>query len=129
MILFETLNQPYIFMWLILSGFLCGILFDIAYIISFLCNNNKIAKNILQAVATVLCFFVLFIINLKINYGQIRIYVFAVFFICLFIERITLGKIIAKTRDWCYNVFKKFTKLLIKGLTKVKRNGKQKQKT
>ena len=120
MILFETLNQPHIMFWLALGGFVSGFVFDICYLIAFLCNNNKITKNILQCIATVICFLVLFLINLKTNFGQFRVYIFVVFFLSLFLQRITLGKIIAKTQNICYNTFKKFTKALTKVLDKWK---------
>ena len=125
MILFETLNQPYILILLIIFGFLSGFLFDFAYIISFLCNENKIVKNIFQFFAVFFSFFILFLLNLNINYGQFRVYIFVVFFFFLFIQRITVGKLIAKTKIWCYNTFKKLTKLILK----VEENGQRKNKS
>ena len=124
MILFETLNEPKIFLYLIIFGFFSGFFFDICYLITFLCNKNKIVKGILQTFATICCFFILFLINLKLNYGVFRIYIFIVFFLSVFVERITLGKLIAKTQNWCYNVFRKFV-----NFTKEKLNGKRKEKT
>lgn len=115
MILFETLSQPYILLCLIVFGILSGFIFDICNIISFLCNNNKIVKNITQCLGTILCFFVLFIVNLKTNYGQFRLYIFLIYFLFVFIERITIGKLIAKTNIWCYTTFKKITNKLTKG--------------
>ena len=123
MIIFETLNEPKIFLFLIIFGFLCGFLFDICYLITFLCNENKIVKNILQFFATIICFFIVFLINLKLNYGVFRAYIFISFFFAIFLERITLGKLFAKTRNWCYTHFKKLV-----NLTKEKINGKRKEK-
>lgn len=123
-ILFETLAQIKILLYLIIFGFLSGILFDICYLISFLCNDNKIVKSILQFVTTTLCFLVLFVINNKLNYGIFRIYIFIIFFAFLFLERVTLGKIFAKTRNWCYTTFVKIVKS-----AKEKFNGKRKEKT
>lgn len=123
MIIFETLNEPKIFLFLIIFGFLCGFLFDICYLITFLCNENKIVKNILQFFATIICFFIVFLINLKLNYGVFRAYIFISFFFAIFLERITLGKLFAKTRNWCYTHFKKLI-----NLTKEKINGKRKEK-
>ncbi len=123
MILFETLSQPYILVWLIFSGFCSGFLFDITNTITFLCNNNKVVKNIFQALATISSFLILFFVNLNTNYGQFRIYVLVVFLLFLFLQRLTLGKLIAKTNVWCYTNFRKLTNLL----TKVKLNGKQKK--
>ena len=124
MILFETLAQIKILLYLITFGFLSGMLFDICYLVSFLCNNNKTVKSILQFVTTVVCFFVLFLINNKLNYGIFRVYIFVVFFLFLFLERITLGKIFAKTQNWCYTTFVKLVKF-----AKEKINGKRKEKT
>ena len=94
MILFETLSQPYIILVVIMSGFLSGLFFDISYIISFLCNDNKIVKNILEFISVV----------------------------CVFV--FTLGKLIAKTRNWCYHIFRKFSQRMLK-ICKRKRNSKQ----
>ena len=123
MIIFETLNEPKIFLFLIIFGFLCGFLFDICYLITFLCNENKIVTNILQFLATIICFFIVFLINLKLNYGVFRAYILISFFFAIFLERITLGKLFAKTRNWCYTHFKKLV-----NLTKEKINGKRKEK-
>lgn len=122
MILYETLNQPTILLYLIIFGFLSGLFFDFANIISFLCNKNKVITNILLFFSTIFSFFTLFVLNSKINYGQFRFYIFAIFFLFLFIERITLGKCIAKTQTWCYNTFEKFIKAL------KQKNGKRKNK-
>lgn len=129
MILFETLNQPYILVWLIFSGFLCGLFFDFSQTITFLCNNNKVVKIVFDAFATLSSFFVLFFVNLNLNYGQFRVYVVFVFLLFLFLERISVGKLIAKTNSWCYNLFKKFTNYITKEKNiwktkKAKRNSK-----
>ena len=125
MILFETLNQPNILLFLVIFGFLSGFLFDFAYIISFLCNNNKIVENIVQFFAIFFSFLILFFVNLKTNYGQFRVYIFVVFFLFLSIQRITVGKLIAKSKIWCYNTFKKITKTILK----VEENGQRKNKS
>ena len=127
MILFETLNQPYIFVWLIFGGLLGGLFFDFCLLVSFLCNDNKIIKNILLFIATIFSFFILFLINTKLNYGQIRIYPFLVFFTSLFIERFSIGKLFAKINIWCYTNFKKFTNIITKVKLKNKTNGKNKK--
>ena len=118
MILFETLNQPYVLLWLMVGGYLSGLFFDLNYLITFLCNNNKIVKNILDTLSTVASFVMLYFINLSTNYGQFRVYVIAMFVFSLLLERITLGKIIAKTKNACYNAFVKITKKI----TKVKKD-------
>ena len=124
MILFETLSQPIIILYVALSGFLSGLLFDIAYIITFLCNQNKIVKNILEFFATIGSFIILFIVNQIFLYGQFRLYVLLFFIVFLILEQYTLGKLIAKTRNWCYITFRKITQRILK-LCKRKRNSKQ----
>ncbi len=124
MILFETLSQPLILFFVIVSGFLSGLFFDVAYIISFLCNDNKIVKNLLEFFSTVCTFFVLFLINQKFLYGQFRLYVVLFFFLSLIFEQLSLGKLIAKTRNWCYHMFKKFSQRIVK-LCKRRKNSKQ----
>ena len=114
MILFETLNQPTILLYLIVGGFLCGFFFDVVNYISFLCNNNKVVKNIFQFLATVFSGIVLLYINTKTNFGQLRIYVFVVFILFLILERITLGKLIAKSMNVCYTLFRKVINKLFK---------------
>ena len=120
MILFETLSQLYIILWIILCGYGCGLFFDIAYMITFLCNNNKVVKNILEFVAVILSVMVLFLINQALLFGQFRLYVILFFMIFLILEQLTLGKIIAKTRNWCYHIFKKVTQRLQKICKKAK---------
>lgn len=124
MILYETLNQPIILLYLIILGFLSGLFFDFAYIISFLCNKNKLITNILLFFSTLLSFFTLFMLNLKINYGQFRVFIFIVFFLFLFLERISLGKVIAKTQIWCYTTFTK----VVNKIKNIGKNGKRKNK-
>ena len=114
MILFETLSQPYILLWLICAGFCSGILFDFTTTICFLCNNNKIVNLIFNCISTILSFFILFIVNLHVNYGQFRIYIFAVFFLFLLLERVTIGKFVAKALKWCYNSFVRVIGKIIK---------------
>ena len=124
MILFETLSQPYIILFVIMSGFLSGLFFDISYIISFLCNDNKIVRNILEFISVVCAFVVLFIVNQIFLYGQFRLYVLTFFVLSLAVEQFTLGKLIAKTRNWCYHIFGKFSQRMLK-ICKRKRNSKQ----
>ena len=114
MILFETLNQPTILLYLIVGGFLCGLLFDLTNFICFLCNNNKIVKNIFQFFATTLSAIILLLINTKQNFGQLRLYVFVFFILFLILERITLGKLIAKSMNVCYTFFRKVINKLLK---------------
>lgn len=114
MILFETLNQPKIFIALFIAGFLCGFIFDVLHFIHFLCKKNKIVGYALDSIGVVFSFAMLFLTNLNFNYGAFRMYIFLMFFFALLLQRLTLGKLIAKLETVCYNLFIKFTKLFTK---------------
>ena len=124
MILFETLSQPITIIFVMMFGFMSGLFFDVCYLITFLCNNNKIVKNIMEFVAVVCSFCVLFVQSQIFLNGQFRLYVLIFFVLFLMLEQCTLGKFIAKTRNWCYDIFRKFSQRMIK-LCKRKRNSKQ----
>lgn len=109
MILYETSNQGLMLLSLIFYGFLSGIFFDVMGIISFLCNNNKIIRIIGDFIATCLCFIVAFLICQKLNFGEFRLYIPFVFFAFVGIERLTLGKLVAKTYNTCYNLLTKMS--------------------
>lgn len=127
MILFETANQFYIFLSCIFFGFLSGLFFDLAGLICFLCKNNKIIRFFCDFFAVLMCFFVVFLICYKLNYGQFRIYIPLVFGGFCYLQRITLGKLVAKGYLKCYTLFINFSQRIVKLFTKIK-NGKTKEK-
>jgi hypothetical protein len=106
MLLYETLSQPLIFLIVLCAGLGSGLVFDIRNYISFLCAKNKIIDVVLDILSILIVCFVLFLINLKINFGQFRFYIPVAFFIGLIIERYTLGLFVAKICSWCYNKFR-----------------------
>ena len=112
--LYETLSQPYVISILLIAGLLCGIIFDIANLFTYLCNNNKISKQIFLFFATFFTIQFLYFVNLKINFGQFRFYVIFVFFFAFFIQRFLSKKFIAKIIKWCYNKFENFKKRIRK---------------
>lgn len=114
MILFETLNQSKIVLFLLIFGFLSGLIFDFNGLIVFLCNKNKIVKNLLLCLSVCLSSFVLLLINITLNYGQLRFYIFALFIGMVILERLTLGKLVALTYDKCYNLFRKVVSYISK---------------
>jgi hypothetical protein len=61
---------------------------------------------------TSVCLLVLFFINLKVNYGEIRLFPAIIFIVAFYIERITLGKIIAKFYYSCYTIIEKLNSKL-----------------
>ena len=76
MILYETLNQPLIFLIIFCVGFVSGLIFD--------------------AISVALCGVVFFACLLELNYGEFRFYILLGYVLGILIERITLGLIVAK---------------------------------
>ncbi len=112
--LFETLSQPQIFWFLALIGFLSGFIFDISGYIVFLCKKNKIVKIILDFLASLTTFFVFYLAVSKIDFGAVRAYHLLAFLSSFSTQRISLGNIIAKLFDWCYNLFTKIIQKIFK---------------
>ena len=110
--LYETLSQPKLFFIFLILGILGGFVFDVGNYIKFLFNNKKISNTILDIIEISICLFLIFICNLKFNYGLIRLFPILIFTLSFSIERITLGKIIAKFYLSCYNMFNKINKRL-----------------
>lgn len=103
--LFETLSQPQIFLYLTLVGFMSGFVFDVCSYIVFLCNNNKVVKAIAEFFASLTTFLLFYFAVLKVDFGAVRAYHMLAFFSSFSVQRISLGNIIAKFFDWCYNLF------------------------
>lgn len=110
--LFSTSSQALVFISLFASAFLCGIVFDAGDIFVFLCGKNKFARFIIDLILTLFACFVLFIVILKYNYGELRLWCILSFILGFFIERISISKLIAKSEMWCYNKFEKFKKFV-----------------
>lgn len=120
--LYETLSQPKTFVILFLIGFLSGGIFDIFALLNYFFNKSKITRQIFIFLGTVLSFLIFSESNLTFNYGNMRFFPFFTFFGALLIERLSIGKILAKFMDKCYNFLCK----IIKGL-KTKLHGRKKK--
>ena len=120
--LYETLSHPYLLIVFLLSGILGGLVFDVGNFIKFLCLNKKLPSVIIDFVQTSICLVLLFFTNLKFNYGLLRVFPFFIFFTFFSIERFTLGKIIAKFYNLCYNSFTKFFQKISKRLKRDKKH-------
>lgn len=94
--LYPTLNQPFVFFVIALAGLASGLTFDLANLFAVLCNRNKIGRQILYFLATVLSVLILFFTNLYANFGQFRVFVVLSFLFVLIIERFTLGVLLNK---------------------------------
>lgn len=122
--LYETLSQPYVFFILFLTGVLAGLFFDIANFTILLCNKNKVIQQIIYFFTVMISFTVFFVVNLNINYGQFRIYIFLALGIGFILERFTFGKLWTKLFNKCYNQIEVFRQTI---LSKLKKHGKEKK--
>lgn len=117
----ETLSQPLIFLMLILFGFSSGIIFDICNFIWKMSKNNKILKHFLDFFGTIIVFLIFFICIFNFNFGELRFYEFLVFFTFFSLERFTIGKLVEKFIELCYNGF-------VKLVNKINQRGKKHDK-
>lgn len=85
--LYTTLNQFFVFSLTLLIGMISGLFYDLSNLIATFCNKNKIVKQFFYFFSTFLSFFILFLTNLTINFGQFRFFVLASFLLGLYIER------------------------------------------
>lgn len=122
MILYETLNQPLIFLIIFCVGFVSGLIFDASKYLTFLFNKNKVFEKIFDAISVALCSAVFFACLLELNYGEFRFYILLGYVLGVLIERITLGLIVAKICSLCYNAFKKLMTKLSNKIFKKKSN-------
>jgi len=114
--LYETLAQPAILLYVLIVGFLSGIVFDCATFLFVVLDKNKVVRFILDFLATILAMFILFVLILKISYGELRLWHILFFSMALFLERATIGKLVAKGIMLCYNFV---VKILRKCLSKL----------
>lgn len=128
MTLFETANQPLLLLYCILGGFLSGLFFDISGLLCFLCKKNKLIGIICDIISTFLCFCVAFTICYVLNFGQFRMFIPIIFWVFVYLERISIGKLVAKGYSKCYNGFVKISQRLTKVLYKNKKNGTKEKK-
>lgn len=119
----ETLNQPHLLLIFLVVGLVGGIVFDIGNFIKFLFSNKKVPSVILDIIQTALCMALIYVVNIKFNYGELRLFPFVCFLMAFSLERFTIGKLIAKIYLSCYNFF---TKLVKKLWSKKKCKSKQK---
>lgn len=104
--LYETLWQPTIFLYMTLAGFACGFLFDLKNILVIFFHKNKILSQILLFFTGFFTLFFSFFVNLKTNYGEIRFFSMAAFILAFSIERFFALNFLAKPIAKCYNKIK-----------------------
>ena len=105
--LYPTLNQPLVIVVLIVTGFFSGIILDACRLLSSLNRSQKLSRHFFDFIAVLFSFFLLEMANLKVNYGQFRLYVFAVFLCGLALERILSKFLWTKLISKCYTRIEK----------------------
>ena len=104
--LYPTIGQPAIFFAMLATGFACGLIFDLARFLTCFFKSNKIVLHIFQFIATCLCFYLFYVVNLYLNYGLFRFYAVLAFLLGLLAQRFLFSKIIAKTLKKFYNLIR-----------------------
>ena len=84
--LYESLSQPLIILCILAIGLACGMIFDAGKFLNFLFNQNKVVKQIILCLGTILSAILLFVVNLQVNYGRFRLYVITLFTLAFVIE-------------------------------------------
>lgn len=121
--LYETLSQPQIFLFVVLFGFISGIIFDIFKIFKNRIKN-RFFINFLTFFNVFLVIFIYFFVNLKFNYGEFRFYILLSFFLSLFIERLFIGNLLGKFLEKCYNKVSKGLKEIYESKIRERKNRK-----
>lgn len=108
--LYQTLNHPKLLVVFLILGLVGGLVFDVGNFIKFLFANKKVPSIILDVIQTFICLALIFVTNVKLNYGIIRLFPFVIFMTAFSIERYTISKLIAKIYLSCYNLIIKLNK-------------------
>jgi len=121
--LYETLSQPLILLQILGVGFISGVVFDLNTFFYVLCDKNKTARLILDIVSTLIVFVIFFFLILNIANGEIRFYQIVFFVLALAIERLTIGKLVAKAITVCYNFCGKVLRKTYKKVSNFRKKG------
>ncbi len=100
--LYETLSQPLVILYIFLIGVASGLLFDLVNLLLCFCNKNKILKQILTFIAVVCSAIILYFTNLTVNFGRFRIYIIFIYLISFALERFIIGNFWTKWINSCY---------------------------
>ncbi len=104
--LYESLSQPTIFLLISLAGFASGFIFDFKTLLLNCFKENKYLNQISAFFACFLTLSIFFIVNLKINYGQFRLFIVISFLISFYTQRFIMNNFVANTLQKCYNKLK-----------------------
>lgn len=120
--LYESLSQPLIILCVLSVGIAAGMIFDVGEFANYFFNKNKVSKQILLIICTIISALLLYFVNLKVNFGRFRIYILLLFASSFIFERFTIGKLWTKLLQKCYNMLVK-----LKNWLNGKINGRKKQ--
>lgn len=101
--LYQTLSQPLVFLYLFLAGVAGGLVFELFLLFSKF-FKHKAVKQSLYFIATIFNALIFFAVNLSVNYGQFRVYALLTFVSAIILERLLLGKFFAIIFKRCYNI-------------------------
>lgn len=104
--LFTTQNQFIYFFIFFVSGFIFGLFFNIKNIIKIK-NENSFLRHIIDFFGIFAFLIVFWFINLKINYGKLRLYAIFSYFFAFFLSNFIIKKFVAKAISKCYNRLRK----------------------
>lgn len=104
--LYEVTAQPTVFLWMMLTGFACGFLFDLKNILLFFAKRKVILSHFLMFFAIFLTFFAFFYVNLQKNYGEFRLFAVLAFLLSIAIQRFFAVNFLAKPLAKCYHIIK-----------------------
>lgn len=124
MILFSTLTQLNVFLFMVYFGLLSGVFYEVIYFLRKTLHFKvfEILGDIVFVSSSALLF--VFAINYS-NFGQLRLFLFVGFVLGFVLERISIGFLVAKFLEFIYNkvVLKIFNAL--KGLRRKTRGRKK----
>ena len=104
--LFSTQNQFIYFFIFFVSGFIFGLFFNIKNIIKIK-NENSFLRHIIDFFGIFAFLIVFWFVNLKINYGKLRLYAIFSYFFVFFLSNFIIKNFVAKAISKCYNRLRK----------------------
>ena len=105
--LYPTVNQPLIFVAMLVGGLIGGLIFDIFKVLTTLSGGDNFSRHLFDFLATIFTCSLLYLINLWLNYGQFRVYVLAVFLAGFAFERFLSKFLWTKLVEKWYTIFAK----------------------
>lgn len=104
--LYETLSQPMLMLCFLVGGFSAGFLFDIKNMTICKFKHKKTINHFLTFFATFFMLFIFYFLNLRVNYGQLRLFTFFIFFCAFALERHLMVNFVANPLTKCYHKLK-----------------------